>query len=223
MSPKPAYPRSTESHEVTANGVLELHARRSGWQPSLPVPIEAIVGQTYGLQVDWEDVAETRDERILGVLQPRAGIITLNQRHRDLLSAVVGPARFSLAHELGHWLYDADRDSLLFDHPVFCRRLADADPRQVREVNADRLAAALLLPRGLMRSALGLFPTLPSSRSGQGRRTLDNSVLNAKARQWGVSRQTLRSRLETLGLGWCLPPEPGMPRPGGGGKTARAR
>ncbi|MGH9126131.1 MAG: ImmA/IrrE family metallo-endopeptidase [Acidimicrobiales bacterium] len=205
MSPQPAYPRSAESHEVTANSVLELHARRTGWLPSLPVPVDAIVSQTYGLKVTWADVAETRDERILGVLEPRAGIIAFNRRHRDVLSAVVGPGRFTLAHELAHWLYDADRESLLFDHPVFCRRLAEGDPRQVREDNANRLAAALLLPGTLVRGALGLSPTLPSNRPGLSRRTLDASVLNAKAKQWGVSRQTLRLRLEGLGLGWCLP------------------
>ncbi|HEX3425065.1 MAG TPA: ImmA/IrrE family metallo-endopeptidase [Acidimicrobiales bacterium] len=214
VSQKPAYPRSAASHEVTANSVLELHARRSGWVRSLPVPIDAIVRQTYGLRVLWDDIPETRGERILGMLEPKAGIIALNRRHEDMLSEVVGPQRFTLAHELAHWLYDADRDSQLFDHPVFCRRLADADPRQAREINANRLAAALLMPSGAVRQALGLYQATPSSRS---RRTLEPSAMNAMARAWGVSRQAFRIRLEGLGLGWCLPRERGSAGNGPGG------
>jgi Zn-dependent peptidase ImmA (M78 family) len=165
------------------------------------VPIEAIVQDTYGMQVTWDDVAETRNERILGVLQPKAGLIVLNRRHEDLLSDVVGPLRFTLAHELGHWLYDADTDSALFDHPVFCRRFAPSDPRQVREVNANRLAAVLLLPADLVRAAIGR----PGSAGARTSRLRSTGDLNALARTWGVSRATLRIRLEELGLGWCLP------------------
>jgi len=203
VSSPPAYPRSNASHEATANRVLETHARSSGWTRSLPVPIEAIVQDTYAMLVHWGAVAEAPHERILGVLQPKAGMIVLNERHQDLLSDVVGPRRFTLAHELGHWIYDADRDSTLFDHPVYCRRLADDDPRQVREVNANRLAAALLLPADLVRAAFG------RPRSGPARPSRVSTVaeLNARARTWGVSRQTLRIRLESLGLGWCLPPD----------------
>jgi Zn-dependent peptidase ImmA (M78 family) len=198
VSQKPAYVRSDSSHDVTALSVLELHARTSGWTRCLPVPIEGIVQDTYGMRVVWNDVAEMAHERILGVLHPKAGVIVLNRRHRDVLSTVVGPLRFTLAHELGHWLYDADRESELFDHPVFCRRLSAADPRQVREVNANRLAAALLLPSDLVRAAFGRSRARVSSAA----------ELNDFARDWGVSRQTLRIRLEGLGLGWCLPPQP---------------
>jgi Zn-dependent peptidase ImmA (M78 family) len=181
---------------VTAANVLELHARTTGWTRSLPVPIESVAQDTYGMSLAWDDINETRNERILGVLQPKARVIVLNQRHRDLLSEVIGPMRFTLAHELGHWLYDADRDSSLFDHPVFCRTLAATDPRQVREVNANRLAAALLLPSDLVRAEFN------RGRPG-GPRT--NEQLRLLARQWGVSRQTLRWRMEALGLERFLP------------------
>jgi Zn-dependent peptidase ImmA (M78 family) len=118
-----------------------------------------------------------------------------------MLSDVIGPLRFTLAHELGHWLYDADRESTLFDHPVFCRRLAPSDPRHVREVNANKLAAALLLPSDLVRAAVGRSRALV----GPPARLPSASQLNALARKWGVSRQALRIRLEELGLGWFLP------------------
>ena len=201
MSPQPAYPRAAASHEVTAAGVLERHARSTGWTRSLPVPIESIARDTYGIRVTWDDVAETSNECVLAVVHPKAAIIALNQRHRDILAEVVGPLRFVVAHELGHLLYDADRGSALFDHPAFCRRLAADDPRVVREANADRLAAALLLPADLVRAELGRSrPSRP--------RTLEE--MGAMAGKWGVSCRTLVARLDDLGLGWCFP---GLKRP----------
>jgi hypothetical protein len=148
------------------------------------------------MRVRWDDVAETRDECILAVVQPKAGIIALNQGRRDMLLDVIGPPSFAVAHQLGHLRYDADRSSALFDHPVFCRRLATDDHRQVREVNADRLAMALLLPADLVRAEVGRSrPNRP--------RTLDE--MQVLAGKWGVSWPILSARLQELDLGWCCP------------------
>jgi hypothetical protein len=132
VSPRRAYPRRNESHEGAAADVLDRHRQMAGWAPSLPIPVELIIDATFDVRISWDDIAERPGEWILGALHPKSRSIVLNDRHEDLLIDVVGPLNFTLAHELGHWLYDADdpNQEQLFDpdQPVFCRRLQGDDP-----------------------------------------------------------------------------------------------
>lgn len=197
MSPRRAHPRRTESHELVAAEVLDRHSRATGWTLSFPIPIELIIDRTFDVRIEWDEIPEEPGEWILGALQPKARKIVLNDRHEDLLEGVIGPANFTLAHELGHWLYDADdpNQGQLFDpydETIFCRRLQNEDPGQIREVNANKFASALLMPAALVRAAL--TDPIPS-----------RSALRSLAQSWGVSQQALRIRLETLELDWFLP------------------
>lgn len=197
MSPQRAHPRRTESHELVAAEVLERHARATGWTLSFPIPIELIIDKTFDVRIEWDEIPEEPGEWILGALQPKARKIVLNDRHEDLLEGVIGPANFTLAHELGHWLYDADdpNQGQLFDpydETIFCRRFQNEDPGQIREVNANKFASALLMPAALVRAAV--TDPIPS-----------RSALRALAQFWGVSQQALRIRLETLELDWAAP------------------
>lgn len=196
MSPQPAYPRTATSHEVAAAGMLERHTWVSGWLRRLPTPVDAIVRDTCRLRVVWDGMSETRQERILAEVQPRAGLIVLNQDRRDELSELLGPPPFVLAHQLGHWLYDADRSNGLLDNPVFCRPLAATDRGRVREDNADGFATSLLLPQVQVVAAM---------TRGRPRKVLTPEELEARATAWGVSPARLRIRLAELGLEWCLP------------------
>jgi hypothetical protein len=195
VSPRPAYHRSVSSHDAKAANVLDLHTRTTAWIKSLPVPVESIVDDSYRLRVSWDDIPETPGEDLLALLQPKARTIVFNDRHQRALAERAGTYRFTLAHELGHWLYDAEdpAQSHLFDHPVFCRRLAAGHPDHIREVNANQLAAALLMPAPLVRAGIS--------------RRLSTTQFHELARGWGVARPMLRSRLEALELGWCLPDE----------------
>lgn len=189
------FPMPDSLHAVAAQNVLVRHAGITGRTIALPVPIELIIETTYGLTVLWEDLVEPPDTTILGALFPRDKRIVINTRHQDLLERVMGPERFTLAHELAHWIYDADDPnqlSLNLDEPapteLYCYQ-RDAvglpEDRRVREINANKLAAHLLLPEHLVRAA-----------------AIDEVLGNfrATAHGWGVSQQTLRIRLETLGL-----------------------
>lgn len=153
-----------------------------------------IIEQTYELEVTYDVIVEPPGVMILGALAPSKRRIILNARHQNLLDEVIGPERFTLAHELAHWVYDAenpDQLSLALDNAVsetFCYHrespgLPETD--RIREINANKLAAALLLPEFLVReAALG-----------------DNHrELREAARRWGVSLQALSIRLEELGL-----------------------
>lgn len=197
MSPQPAYPRTAASHEVTAAGVLELHARTTGWRRELPIPVESIVVASYGMRAIWQDIAELRRERILAEINPKARVIALNQRHSDELLDNGNLPPFRLAHLLGHYLYDADHGSALIDHPVFCRAPATAEANPVRETNADGFAVALLLPTVLVRAQVARGPRRPQTRL----------QLQDRAAGWGVSAPVLRARLQELSLDWSLPAE----------------
>jgi Zn-dependent peptidase ImmA (M78 family) len=194
MARRPA-PRSERYHAVVADGVLRKHATRTGRPITLPVPIESIVEQTYGLAVLYEEIAEPPGSKILGALSPGDKTIVLNAIHEDLLGSVIGPERFTYAHELGHWIYDAegaDQMSLSLEAQTapqrFCRDLQGsglADVDRIRETNANKLAAHLLLPEALVR-AEDIGAVLRDVRG--------------TARRWGVSQECLRIRLQDLDL-----------------------
>lgn len=197
MSPRSVYPRSAHSHEAAAAAVLERFALAERWRPCLPVPVERIVESIYGLSILWSNVEERPGEQILGFLSPIDRRIVLNERHATLFESVIGPERFTLAHELGHWIYDADNpdQGSLFDaadsEVTFCRGLGQSDA-DVREINANKFASRLLLPAALVRSEL-----LAPFRTWH--------ALAGRAADWGVSQQTVVLRLNELGLGGFLP------------------
>ena len=108
----------------------------------------------------------------------------------------MGPERFTLAHELAHWIYDADNpDQLVFnleEYPAeqYCYHEESPNLRalevlQIREMNANKLAAHLLLPEDLV---------LQEDVEGVLR------DISGTAKEWQVSRTTLRIRMQELGV-----------------------
>lgn len=192
--PRKTFPMKEDHHRLVAGEVLEKHARRTGTPVGLPVPMELIIEDTYGLEIVWGYVDEPRETKVLGALFPRLKRIVLNERHADMFDRWVGPERFTLAHKLSHWIYDADDPNQLTpdldasQNERFCYHRESGgltNDLRIREVNANKLASHLLLPDHLVRGV-----------------DID-AVLNdfrGVAARWGVSQQTLRIRLETLGL-----------------------
>lgn len=191
---RPTYPRSHRRHAAVAADILARHERVVEARVTLPVPIELIIEQTYRLQILWEEIAEPPATIILGALVPRRRMILLNLRHREFFEQWMGPERFTLAHELAHWVYDADNpDQLTLDLGAqpgeqYCYHRDSpglSDDIHLREVNANKLAAHLLMPEALVRAA-----------------SLDEVLgdLRGAAARWQVSRAALEIRLEELGL-----------------------
>jgi hypothetical protein len=190
---RPTRTRSNDQHKLIAAEVLRKHAAKTGKPIELPVPIEHIVELTYGLNIEWGDIEEPLDHKILGALAPSTRTIVMNEKHLPMFERWVGPERFTLAHELAHWVYDAenpDQGALGLGDAleVFCRRddTSTLDrTTQLRETNANALAAHLLLPDELVLA-----------------HDVDELLANfrATAHAWGVSQQTLRIKLERLGF-----------------------
>ena len=192
--PRRTYPRPDHHHALAASRVLSRYASTAGAPVDLPVPIELIIEQTYGLEILWDEIEEPPGTVILGALAPRHRRIVLNSRHEALLERHLGPERFTLAHELAHWIYDADHpDQLAMDLDLqpatrFCydpESQALSDDLRIREMNANKLAAHLLLPEDLVRRGdiVEVLRDLPGT-----------------AIRWQVSRTALEIRLRELGL-----------------------
>lgn len=188
------FPRRDAVHATIAAEVLARHEHEVGTPVTLPVPIELIIEKTFRLQILSDEIDEPPGSMILGALAPADRLIVLNSRHQAMFDQWIGPERFTLAHELAHWIYDADDPSqLAFEHTdstkqLFCyHRDANAQGEQtrVREMNANKLAANLLLPERLVRE-IDVEWALANFR--------------VAAARWGVSQTTLRIRLETLEL-----------------------
>jgi Zn-dependent peptidase ImmA (M78 family) len=136
----------------------------------LPVPVGAIAEDLLGLHVSEADL-----DGVSGLLYPA--------RRRIVLNAGDPPARkrFTLAHELGHWICQCQDEPTV---KVFCRAedvTLDPVARTV-EREANIFAAELLMPEAAVRKAW----------SGDADET---------AARFGVSGEAMRWRLYSFGLG----------------------
>jgi hypothetical protein len=98
--------------------------------------------------------------------------------------------RFSVAHEVGHFLLHAAADA---EQAVYCRagdvRPDPEDPARTREREANRFAAALLMPEALVANAVERLGAVP----------------DALARVFAVSELAMAFRLVNLGYLRALP------------------
>jgi IrrE N-terminal-like domain len=113
------------------------------------------------LSLSWESVDDS-DGRgdILGQLVPSQHLVILNERHLERLEHKEGRLRrYTLGHEIGHWILHAEgtalgASSLFAGERIMCRDgSGDSIERQ-----AEMFAAALLIPRDTLKEAL---PTSP--------------------------------------------------------------
>jgi len=122
----------------------------------IPVPVESIAEDLLGLRIEerW-DLADCS-----GLLLPAERLIVLNAAERA--SATNDPplrrSRFTLAHELGHWICHARPDPHAAA-PSYCRTLDvahDTDRDLEREANV--FGAELLMPEAAVREAWAALP-----------------------------------------------------------------
>jgi Zn-dependent peptidase ImmA (M78 family) len=163
-----------------------------------PVPIDRLVECYLDLWIDWDDIADTDEEKILGCLDPNARKIYMNTRHRDHFEDYIGTESYTKAHEVGHWDMHVARPEEMVQlsllpsaesHQLLCR----ASRRDPREIQAERYAAYLLMPHHLVMSEIeGLdiwqWPTLYDLQ-----------------RLFGVTISAFTNRLKGLGLIYISP------------------
>jgi Zn-dependent peptidase ImmA (M78 family) len=120
------------------------------------------------------------------VVQDGRGVIGYNEDH--------APARqrFTIAHEIGHYRLHvpAGQNKLFIDQSVFRRDGKSAAGMDPQEIEANRFAAALLMPETLVRLEIE-------------RNELDlddDDDVAMLARRFGVSAAAMTFRLDNLGL-----------------------
>jgi IrrE N-terminal-like domain len=151
-------------------GVLRRRYQERFGGVEFPVPVEAIAEDLCGLSV--EEVAELE---VSGLLLPAERRIYVNgaepQQRR----------RFTLAHELGHWICQCLEGSAA---PIYCRAAEiGLDPSvKALEREANVFAAELLMPENEVRAVWEGDP-------------------DACAERFGVSGEAMRWRLYSFGLG----------------------
>ena len=152
-----------DSVEPRARAILETVPGYVWDGDTLPVPIEDIADSCFGLQVlDVVDMTQApecpplgADESLSGLLRPGAKEIWCNASE-----CIQWPTRrrFTIAHELGHWvLHRAGQ------HSLFCRKAmvtpedtdfekarAERPPLPLIEQEANAFAAELLIPAHLL-------------------------------------------------------------------------
>lgn len=155
-----------------AGVLLQRYFDRFGG-PELPVPVESIAEDLLGLRV-----GESEELDCSGLLVPAQRRIWVNAAEARQSP---GRRRFTIAHELGHWVCQALEGRW---QPVFCREVeagGNGYPPEEREANV--FAAELLMP---MESVRDVFQEADS--------------IDVTATRFGVSPPAMHWRLYNAGL-----------------------
>jgi hypothetical protein len=136
----------------------------------IPVPVESIAEDLLGLRVEEDALGECS-----GMLIPGERLILVNAAEAMSGETPTRRHRFTIAHELGHWICHA----LGAPSPAasYCRAKdlsQDADRAIEREANV--FGAELLMPEGAVRGAWAAMPDVADVASKLG--------VSAMAAQW---------------------------------------
>lgn len=147
-----------------------------------PVDVEAIAVQ-HAVRVVREDF----EDSVSGVLviKDNQGIIGVNTNHHP------NRQRFTIAHELGHYLLHPGESGVFMDRsPVFFRDSSSSEGGDQREREANAFAAELLMPREDLTELL----------EGRHIDAFNEVSVRRLSARFGVSAQALTIRLTTLGF-----------------------
>lgn len=130
---------------------------------SLPVPVEQIAREVYGLRVLMKSGAEMKEAigrpvdepgEVSGLLFCRTGEIWVNSWEAEQPWGTPR-TRFTIGHELGHYVMHQTGSPGIYCRAVGEEHAAhDPVPRPIPEVEANTFSAALLMPPHLLRPRL---------------------------------------------------------------------
>ena len=124
----------------------------------IPVPVESIAEDLCGLRIEEADLGDCS-----GMLIPAERLIFVNSSEAISGDTPTRRHRFTIAHELGHWICHARG---MHEAPTFCRSRdlsQDADRAIEREANV--FGAELLMPEGAVREVWAVSPDTSSVAS----------------------------------------------------------
>ena len=188
--------------EQRANLLLQQWALEDKPVTEPPVPVSLIAEIVLRLRIDWDEIADSDEAPILGFLNAPKRKIHINDRRRAHFAQYPGSEEYTLAHEVGHWVLhvvqsngtqhsflsvnDWLRETAMYGS-VSPRPYQSKDERR-RELQANRFASYLLLPRSLILPAIS------------GLDLCTWSTLYTLRDRFNVSISALCNRLEGMGL-----------------------
>jgi IrrE N-terminal-like domain len=132
-------------NDPRADELRDRYLATYGGEP-IPVAIESIAEDLLGLQIE-----RSWDIDFSGVLLPAERTIVLNAFEAPRNEAPLRRFRFTIAHEVGHWICHCLGG---VPQPIYCRTVhPNPEEARGREREADRFAATLLMPEQAVRDA----------------------------------------------------------------------
>ncbi|MHB8112407.1 MAG: ImmA/IrrE family metallo-endopeptidase [Bellilinea sp.] len=124
-----------------------------------PIPIDRIIESYLDIWIDWDDIKDTDEERILGFLNPNTKKICMNERHRNHFEEYIGTEAYTKAHEVGHWDLHVTKKNEAVQLPLLTSSdgityLCRQQKLDKREIQAEKYAAYLLMPHHLLMNAI---------------------------------------------------------------------
>jgi Zn-dependent peptidase ImmA (M78 family) len=183
---------TNEDIELAVERLLEAYA--VSIQPvTFPIPVESIAEHFLGYDLEITDEGLFTSGSILGGISFETNTIFLNASIEDH----DGRYAFTVAHEIGH--HELHRDLYIkhvLDHSnILCREVSE---KPLIEKQADRFAAALLVPRSLIESSAVLMGTKKPCRTLPKALRLATS-LKSELELTNVSLTAMVNRLKDLG------------------------
>ena len=137
--------------EEAADGLNQSYCSDIGVPPlALPIPVEEIAEQYLGYEIEFTDRGIFSDPRLLGGIDLEAKTIFVNASVQDH----DGRYSFTVAHEIGHHVLHREAHLAKVTeegNSILCREVAN---KPQIEIEADRFAAALLMPASLVSKAV---------------------------------------------------------------------
>lgn len=179
--------------ESKANALLFGFESQFGKILKPPIPIDRIIEAYLDLWIDWDVIQDTDENKILGLLNPAAKKIQLNEKHRDHFEDFIGTETYTKAHEVGHWDLHISKQNEAIQLPLL---MSDASQSYLcrnekidkREIQAEKYAAYLLMPHQLLMNTI------------HGVNVTKWTELYALKDTFGVTITAFTKRLKGLGL-----------------------
>lgn len=178
--------------EQTAMQTLQKYQTFARKPLTLPININHICEGLYRLRCDWDVISEPPSVIILAGIYPEQKLIVMNETHANTYTAKPGLERYTMGHEVGHWVLHVDHGMLESgtlpgfegDQTILCR---DGDDSWV-ERQANWFSSGLLMPRDLF---------IPEAQQHD---LQSRDAHHRLAEKFGVTVSAARVRMNQLGL-----------------------
>ncbi len=145
------------------------------------------IAESNNIQINFAELEDDLSGFL--IVKNNRGTIAVNSTHH------INRQRFTIAHELGHYFLHANDDkneNVFIDKKVFHRGQSASEGTIRMEIEANRFAAELLMPRFMMKEAV--------AEVGDDIDLSDDLTILSLANKFNVSEQALTYRLTDLNL-----------------------